>query len=176
MLRTDPAYAQKAARVAERVRDISEYLATLPLEQTLPQAEMQPEAGGLVVAYQAACSLQHGQRVVRQPKELLAHAGFVVKDIPEGHLCCGSAGTYNMLQPAIAARLGARKAAAIARVAPDIIATGNVGCMFQIAQATGTPIVHTVELLDWAHGGPRPAALKDVARRAVPVQQRETVT
>ena len=160
MLRDDPAYAAKAARVSALARDISEYLAGLHL----PAAD----AGrGIVVAYHAACSLQHGQRVLREPKKLLADAGFAVKDVPESHLCCGSAGTYNMLQPEIAARLRDRKAANIARTSPDIIATGNIGCMVQIGQATSTPIVHTVELIDWATGGPQPDALKNISKHVI---------
>lgn len=118
--------------------------------------------------------MQHGQKIVRQPKELLARAGFSVKDVPEGHLCCGSAGTYNMLQPDIATRLRDRKAANIMKVAPDIIATGNIGCMVQIGEATRIPIVHTVELLDWASGGPEPDALRNVALRATPTRAIET--
>jgi len=152
MLRTDPAYAERAARVSALARDISEYLASLDLG-----APVRP--GGLKVAYQAACSLQHGQKIVRQPKELLAKAGFAVRDVAEGHLCCGSAGTYNILQPELAARLRARKVANIEATGADVIATGNIGCMTQIAPATALPVVHTVELLDWAHGGPVPAAL-----------------
>jgi len=152
MLRTDPAYAERAARVSALARDISEYLASLDLG-----APVRP--GGLKVAYQAACSLQHGQKIVRQPKELLTKAGFAVRDIAEGHLCCGSAGTYNILQPELAARLRARKVANIEATGADVIATGNIGCMTQIAPATALPVVHTVELLDWAHGGPVPAAL-----------------
>jgi glycolate oxidase iron-sulfur subunit len=92
----------------------------------------------------------------------LTKAGFGVRDVPEGHLCCGSAGTYNMLQPEIAARLRDRKLANIATLKPDIIATGNVGCMAQLRTATSVPVVHTVELLDWATGGPRPAEIKGV--------------
>jgi len=112
-----------------------------------------------------ACSLQHGQKVVREPKAVLARLGFAVRDVPEGHLCCGSAGTYNMLQPRIARRLAARKAANIAKVEPDVVATGNVGCMAQIASATAIPIVHTIELVDWATGGPIPDGLKRGAAR-----------
>ena len=97
--------------------------------------------------------------MVNQPKALLARAGFTVRDIPEGHLCCGSAGTYNMLQPEISGMLKARKLRNIESVAPDIIATGNIGCMTQIGSGTGIPILHTVELLDWAYGGERPAVL-----------------
>ena len=151
MLRTDPAYAEKAARVSSLAKDISEYVTGLAIAPRGPT--------GFTVAYHAACSLQHGQKVTREPKELLGRAGFQVKDVPEGHLCCGSAGTYNILQPAIAQRLAARKAANIARLSPDVIATGNLGCMIQIGAVTGTPIVHSVELLDWATGGPKPAAL-----------------
>ncbi|HET9902564.1 MAG TPA: heterodisulfide reductase-related iron-sulfur binding cluster [Xanthobacteraceae bacterium] len=159
MLRTDRKYAARAAWVSGLAQDISEYLATLDIP---PAKSPQP----LAVAYHAACSLQHGQRVVREPKQLLTRAGFAVREIPEGHLCCGSAGTYNMLQPEIAARLRDRKVANIARVAPDVIATGNVGCAVQIAQGTRIPVVHTVELLDWSDGGPVPAALEHLALRA----------
>jgi glycolate oxidase iron-sulfur subunit len=159
LLRNDPAYATNAARVAALTQDISEYLMKLGLQQPAKDS-------GLVVAYQSACSLQHGQKVVAQPKTLLAKAGFAVREVPEGHLCCGSAGTYNMLQPEIATRLRDRKLANIATLKPDIIATGNVGCMAQLKTATAIPVVHTVELLDWATGGPRPAELKQVPARA----------
>ena len=152
MLRNDPAYADKAARVSALARDISEYLASLDLG---PAAR----PGALTVAYQSACSLQHGQKIGRQPKELLARAGFTVRDISEAHLCCGSAGTYNIMQPAIAARLRDRKVANIQATGADVIATGNIGCMTHIAGASAIPVVHTVELLDWAHGGPQPDAL-----------------
>jgi glycolate dehydrogenase iron-sulfur subunit len=155
MLRNDPAYATNAARVAALTQDISEYLMKLRLNQPARDS-------GLVVAYQAACSLQHGQKVVSEPRTLLVKAGFSVRDVPEGHLCCGSAGTYNMLQPELASRLRDRKLANIAALKPDIIATGNVGCMAQLGTATAIPIVHTVELLDWATGGPRPAELKQL--------------
>jgi glycolate oxidase iron-sulfur subunit len=155
LLRNDSAYATNAARVAALTKDISEYLMMLGLNQPAQDS-------GLVVAYQSACSLQHGQKVVSEPKTLLAKAGFAVRDVPEAHLCCGSAGTYNMLQPEIAARLRDRKLANIATVKPDIIATGNVGCMAQLKTATTIPVVHTVELLDWATGGPRPAELRGV--------------
>ena len=117
----------------------------------------------LRVAHHSACSLQHGQGIHAEPKALLAAAGYDVRDVPEAHLCCGSAGTYNLLQPELAARLRARKVAAIESTAPDAIAAGNLGCLVQIGAGTSVPVVHTVELLDWATGGPRPAAL---ARRA----------
>ncbi|HML08908.1 MAG TPA: glycolate oxidase subunit GlcF [Xanthobacteraceae bacterium] len=153
LLRTDPAYAERAARVGRLARDISEYLATLPLK-------VAANAPGLVVAYHAACSLQHGQRIMRQPKELLARLGFVVKDAPEGHLCCGSAGAYNILQPAIARRLRERKVGTIERLRPDVIAAGNLGCIMQIAAGTDLPTIHTVELIDWATGGLCPPRLR----------------
>ena len=135
-------------------KDIAEYLAGLPLAAD-------QNASGLVVAYHSACSLQHGQRITRQPKELLAKLGFVVKDVPEGHLCCGSAGTYNILQPDIARRLRERKVGTIERLRPDVIAAGNIGCIMQIAAGTELPAVHTVELIDWATGGPCPPTLRE---------------
>ena len=168
MFRTDPAYADKARRVSALAKDISEYLVELD-----PAFAVAPT--GIVVAYHAACSLQHGQKVVRQPKALLARAGFTVKDIPEGHLCCGSAGTYNILQPEIATQLRDRKVANIEMLAPDAIATGNIGCMLQIGQATDIPIVHTVELIDWATGGPAPHALKKISKRAISSRSLEAV-
>jgi glycolate oxidase iron-sulfur subunit len=159
MLRGDPAYAEGAARVAGLAKDITEYLAELPLEPAAP-------ASGLAVAYHSACSLQHGQRVTRQPKDLLSKLGFAVKDVPEGHLCCGSAGTYNILQPDIARRLRERKVGTIERLRPDVIAAGNLGCITQIAAGTDLPTVHTVELIDWATGGPCPAALRGSGHEA----------
>jgi glycolate dehydrogenase iron-sulfur subunit len=160
MLRQDPAYAERAARVAKLAKDITEYLATLPLEP-------ERDAAKLVVAYHSACSMQHGQRVVREPKEILSKIGFVVKDIPEGHLCCGSAGTYNILQPDIARRLRERKVRTIEGLRPDVIAAGNLGCIIQIATGTNLPAVHTVELIDWATGGPCPPVLREHRPEAV---------
>ena len=151
MLRDDPLYADKARRVAALARDISEIAGGLGLDFAPPRP--------LVVAYHVACSLQHGQKIVDAPKALLRHAGFDARSIPEAHLCCGSAGTYNILQPEIANALRERKVANIARVKPDVIAAGNIGCIAQIATATSTPVVHTVELLDWASGGPAPKGL-----------------
>ena len=149
MLREDPAYADKAKRVSEMTLDITEFLGTLDLDPpTRPT--------GQTVAYHSACSMQHGQKITDLPKQLLKAAGFSVKDVPEGHICCGSAGTYNLLQPELAEGLRRRKVANIERVDPEVIATGNIGCMTQIAKGTAIPIVHTVELLDWAHGGPAP--------------------
>ncbi|HEY6024530.1 MAG TPA: glycolate oxidase subunit GlcF [Pseudolabrys sp.] len=152
MLRNDPDYATKAARISSRARDITEFLATLDLRDAVAPMP-------LAVAYHSACSLQHGQKVIREPKDLLSRSGFVVKDVPEGHLCCGSAGTYNILQPALAEQLRARKVLNIERLAPDVIAAGNIGCITQLAAGTAIPVVHTVELLDWATGGPVPEPL-----------------
>jgi glycolate oxidase iron-sulfur subunit len=150
MLREDRDFAGPAARVSALAKDITEYLAGLELKPP------QRQHGDIVVAYHSACSLQHGQKITTVPKELLSKSGFVVKDVPESHLCCGSAGTYNLLQPDIATRLRDRKVANIASVKPDMIAAGNIGCMMQIAGGTSVPVVHTIELLDWATGGPRP--------------------
>ncbi|MEA2937688.1 MAG: glycolate oxidase iron-sulfur subunit, partial [Alphaproteobacteria bacterium] len=153
-----PAFAVAAERVAGLAVDICEYLDRAGL---LPTAA----PNGLAVAYHAACSLQHGQKITREPKELLSKLGFVVKDVPEAHLCCGSAGTYNILQPDIAGRLRQRKVGNIEKVEPDVIAAGNIGCISQIAAGTAIPIVHPVELIDWATGGPQPAALQGKFKR-----------
>jgi glycolate oxidase iron-sulfur subunit len=162
LLRNDRAYAQKAARVSARARDITEFLAKLDLHAARPSVPLN-------IAYHAACSLQHGQNVLREPKELLSRVGFAVKDVPEGHLCCGSAGTYNILQPALAEQLRARKVANIELLKPDAIAAGNIGCITQLAAGTAIPVVHTVELLDWATGGPAPKPLAELAGRGASV-------
>jgi glycolate oxidase iron-sulfur subunit len=163
MFRADEAYAVKAAKVSSLAMDITEYLASLDLQPAkAPTLSNKP----LTVAYHSACSLQHGQRVVREPKELLSKFGFVVKDVPEGHLCCGSAGTYNILQPELAQQLRDRKVANIERLVPDVIAAGNIGCITQIGGGTAIPVVHTVELLDWASGGPVPEPLQQLVAAA----------
>jgi len=146
-----PPWRERAERVASLAVDVSEFLARIGYAPTR-------EPPGLTVAYHAACSLQHGQRVTAEPRALLRKAGFRVVDPAEGHLCCGSAGTYNILQPDIAARLRARKLENIRATRPDLIAAGNIGCLTQLAGG-GLPAVHTVALLDWMAGGPRPAAL-----------------
>jgi len=150
MFAGDP-LAGDAARVAGLAMDVSEVLMKLDL----------PEGGdrGLTVAYHAACSLQHGQQIKTHPKTLLKRAGFTVVEPADSHLCCGSAGTYNLMQPEISAQLKTRKIRTLEAKSPDIIAAGNIGCMMQIGSGTGVPVVHTVELLDWATGGPQPPAL-----------------
>jgi len=152
MLRTDQACAAKAAKVSALARDVSEYLAKLPLR---PAAVPK-----LTVAFHSPCSLQHGQRVHREPSDLLATLGFVVKEVPEAHLCCGSAGTYNIMQPEIAERLRDRKVENIEKTGADLVAAGNIGCITQIAAGTAIPVLHPVELVDWATGGPIPGALR----------------
>jgi glycolate oxidase iron-sulfur subunit len=157
MFRNDAAYAGKAARVSAKARDVTEFLSHLDL----PKAE-----NTLRVAYHSACSMQHGQKITTTPQNLLRHAGFEVSEVPEGHLCCGSAGTYNILQPDIASQLRDRKLANIATTNPDVIATGNIGCMTQLGNGAEVPVVHTIELLDWAYGGPKPKKLDRKPRHA----------
>lgn len=151
MFRDDPALAEKAARIAAMARDVTEIVATLDFAPSV-------DVGRLRVAYHSACSLQHGQKIADLPMDLLRRAGFEVVPVPESHICCGSAGTYNLLQGELASALRERKVANIQLVAPQAIAAGNLGCMIQIGQGTAIPIVHTVQLLDWASGGPKPLA------------------
>ncbi len=157
LLIDEPNYGEKARIISDLAKDITEYLCQFPPEVTEKKAA--DKGVDLKVAYHSACSMQHGQKIVSQPKELLRAAGFEVVDVPEGHICCGSAGTYNILQSEISTQLRERKVANIQSVSPDLIATGNIGCMTQISKGTDIPIVHTVELLDWADGGPKPKAL-----------------
>ena len=152
MFRNHPRLAADAARLSGLARDITEVLALSPLPvQPLPQRP--------VLAYHSACSMQHGQKLDALPRRLLREAGFEVREISEGHLCCGSAGSYNILQPQIAAQLRDRKLANIERTGASVVATGNVGCIMQLRSASSMPVIHTVELLDWACGGPRPTLL-----------------
>lgn len=166
MLRSDAEFADLAARISSLTNDISEYIATLDLPGGVLSETIR-------VAYHSACSLQHGQSIDGIPKQLLTKLGYDVHAIPEGHLCCGSAGTYNITQVEISDRLLKRKIDRIDSVKPDIIATGNIGCITQLARATGTPVVHSVELLDWATGGPMPPRLlKWAASRPVALTQK----
>ena len=153
MFRSGP-LAAEAAEISARALDVSELLVKLGLPEGAPK--------GLRVAYHAACSLQHGQKVKTAPKDLLKRAGFEVVEPADPHLCCGSAGTYNLMQPEISGELKRRKVATLEAKAPQVIAAGNIGCMMQIGSGTGVPVVHTVQLLDWATGGPVPPALADL--------------
>lgn len=160
MFRNDP-LAQDAARVSEISMDVSELLMKLDLPESADR--------DLVVAYHAACSLQHGQKIKTYPKDLLKRAGFTVVEPADSHLCCGSAGTYNLMQPEISKQLKTRKVRTLEAKKPDLIAAGNIGCMTQIGSGTQVPVVHTVELLDWATGGPRPPALDGGGIQTPPV-------
>ncbi|WP_026756955.1 glycolate oxidase subunit GlcF [Sediminimonas qiaohouensis] len=163
MFRNDP-LVEDAARVSARAMDVSELLEQLEIPEGTPQ--------DMTIAYHAACSLQHGQQIKSTPKALLKRAGFNVVEPADSHLCCGSAGTYNLMQPTISKQLKDRKVRTLEAKQPDVIATGNIGCMMQIGSGTGVPVVHTVELLDWVTGGPRPPAFdksRDVSEPAIPM-------
>ena len=157
LLRHEPDYAERADEIASLARDITEFVSSYDLGPPKRWSSLR-------VAYHSACSMQHGQRITDEPRALLRKAGFAVVEIPEGHICCGSAGAYNILQPEIAGELRARKVGHIESVKPDLIAAGNIGCIMQIAKGTDIPIVHTVELLDWAYGGPVPRGLERLKR------------
>ena len=149
MFRNDPSLADKARASSALARDMTEFMSEIGLKRRVNPT-------GRRVAYHSACSLQHGQQIRDQPKQLLTDAGFAVLDPPEGHLCCGSAGTYNLLQPDIADASAGSEGREHRERSPELIAAGNIGCLTQIASGTTLPVVHTVELLDWATGGPRP--------------------
>ncbi len=154
ILSDDPVWGERAAKIAGIAKDITEFLMQVDLKpQPIPK---------LKVAYHSACSLQHVQKVTRQPKHLLEEAGFKVLDIPEGYLCCGSAGTYNIFQSEMATQLRDRKVKRIHSIHPDLVAGGNIGCIVQLSEALEVPMVHTVELLDWATGGPLPESLSKI--------------
>ena len=153
LFRNDYIFAERAGRIASLVRDISEYVMDLDLKPSEIEETY-------AVTYQSACSMQHGQKITTQPQALLAQAGFTVREPKEAYLCCGSAGTYNILQPELASQLRDRKAGAISETSPDIVATGNIGCLMQLEGSIEAPILHTVELLDWATGGTKPAAIR----------------
>ncbi len=157
----DTPLAADAAIISGLAKDISEVL----MDLDIPQVEHKD----LVVAYHAACSLQHGQKIKDHPKTLLKRTGFQVAEPRDPHLCCGSAGTYNLLQPEISGQLKLRKVKTLEAVRPDIISAGNIGCMMQIGSGTEVPVVHTVELIDWATGGPKPAALDRKLTKGHPI-------
>jgi glycolate oxidase iron-sulfur subunit len=163
-LRHDPAYAERAAKVSALTKDVTEFISGHDIGAP-------KQWSSLKVAYHSACSMQHGQRITYEPKALLKKAGFTVLDIPEGHICCGSAGVYNILQEKIANQLLERKAGHINGLRPDVVAAGNIGCIAQIARGVEVPVVHTVELLDWAYGGPAPRDLGNLVQYSTPVPQ-----
>jgi glycolate oxidase iron-sulfur subunit len=163
LLARDRGYAERAAYVSGLARDITEFVDEVGLMPPVMWT-------GLNVAYHAPCSLQHGQRIDQLPRRLLDQAGYMLVDIPEGHLCCGSAGTYNILEPELAAELKERKLRNISSVKPDVVAHGNIGCMMQLSEEAGVPFVHTIELLDWATGGPCPPSLETLKDRAHPIE------
>lgn len=150
MFRDEPAYAAKAADISAKTKDITEYLAIL----NLPAAQ-----ANMCVAYHSACSLQHGQQIKTLPQQLLRRAGFDVVEPLDSHLCCGSAGTYNIVQPEIAGQLRNNKLASLALLDAQVIAAGNIGCITQLQGGVGIPVLHTVQLLDWAYGGDLPPVL-----------------
>ena len=147
---------KKAKKISELTKDVTEYL-----EESLDLKIKTNDEKKYKIAYHSACSMQHGQKVHQQPKDLISKTGNEVIDIPEGHLCCGSAGTYNILHQKMAKTLLKNKVSNIEKVSPDFISTGNIGCMTQISNGTQIPIIHTVELLDWFTGGPKPYKLEN---------------
>ena len=169
MLRHDPKYAERAAAISQLTRDVTEFL-------TEHSIGAPSRWSSIRVAYHSACSMQHGQRITDEPKMLLKQAGYSVVDVPEGHICCGSAGTYNMLQPELAGQLRDRKIKNIRTTKPDLVATGNIGCITQLQGGMDIPIAHTIELLDWAYGGPVPRGLEHLDQFVSDVPQpRRTV-
>jgi glycolate oxidase iron-sulfur subunit len=163
LLARDRGYAGRATEISQRARDITEFIHEIGLVPPLAWTSLR-------VAYHSACSLQHGQQVETEPRALLSQAGFTVVEIPEGHICCGSAGTYNLLQPELARALRDRKLNHIASIKPDLIAAGNIGCIAQLERGAAVPIVHTVELLDWATGGPCPPGLEKLKSKVHPIE------
>ena len=164
LLRHETEFAKRAKDIAAMAKDVTEFLDGHDFGAP-------KRWSSLKVAYHSACSLQHGQRVTSQPKALLKKAGFTVLDIPESHLCCGSAGIYNIVQPEIAGALRDRKAGNIKSLRPDVVAAGNIGCIQQLQSGLDIPVVHTIELLDWAHGGPVPPGLEGLAQYSTDVPQ-----
>jgi glycolate oxidase iron-sulfur subunit len=164
----DPEMAARASKVSRASLDITGAVERL----TLTAGE---RTSGAVVAYHDACSMKHGLKIAREPRRLLRRLGFTLTEVPESHLCCGSAGSYNILQPAIAERLGVRKAAQAEALRPDVIAAGNLGCLVQVSRFTSIPVAHTVQLADWASGGPAPRGLEQFEPRPAQVAATESV-
>ena len=163
LLARDRGYAERATEMSRLTRDITEFIYELGLLPPLAWTSLR-------VAYHPACSLEHGQQVGNEPRALLIQAGYTVLDVPESHICCGSAGTYNLLQPELAGQLRERKLKNVASVRPDLIATGNIGCITQLERGSAVPVVHTIELLDWATGGPCPKPLEKLKDKVHPIE------
>jgi glycolate oxidase iron-sulfur subunit len=163
LLARDRGYAERAAYISSLARDITEFIDQIGLNPPVLWT-------GLKIAYHAACSLQHGQKLDALPLSLLEQAGYHILPIPEGHLCCGSAGTYNLLEPELSGQLRERKLANIAKVDPELIVTANIGCMAQLQSGTKAPFVHTIEMLDWATGGPAPEAIGPLKKSGHPIE------
>jgi glycolate oxidase iron-sulfur subunit len=155
IFRSDDEFKKKAKKISELTKDISEYL-----DANVKLNFVKEENGkSYKIAYHSACSMQHGQKIHDVPMNLIKKTGNKVFDIPEGHLCCGSAGTYNLLQTDIAKKLLKNKISNINKTNPEFITTGNIGCITQIGNGTKIPILHTVEVIDWYTGGPKPKIL-----------------
>ena len=158
IFREDKELKKKAKKISELTKDVSEFLD----ENLKLNFKREKNSKKYNIAYHSACSMQHGQKVHNQPMDLLGKTGNKILNIPDGHICCGSAGTYNILQTGIAKQLLKQKVENINKIKPDLISTGNIGCMMQIANGSDIPIVHTVELIDWYTGGPKPKSLNSI--------------
>ena len=167
MLSRDPELAAQAEKISSLTRDVTEFLGAYDLGPPVRWSSLR-------VAYHSACSLQHGQKIVAEPRTLLRKAGFTLAEIPEGHICCGSAGTYSILQPELSGQLRRRKLDNIRLAKADVVAAGNIGCIGQLA-AGDVPVVHTIELLDWAYGGPTPRGLEQLKERVTDVPAARTL-
>ena len=159
LLRDDDKFKKKAKKISELTKDITEYIDENVKLNFMVKSSNEKKYR---IAYHSACSMQHGQKVHNEPLNLIKKTGNEVFEIPEGHICCGSAGTYNLLQTEIAKKLLANKVINIEKINPQIISTGNIGCIVQIAKGTKIPILHTIELIDWYTGGPKPVVLKNL--------------
>jgi len=157
IFRSNKDFKKKAKKISDLTKDITEYLDENVKLNFITKSKSEKKYR---IAYHSACSMQHGQKIHKQPINLIKKTGNEVFDIPEGHLCCGSAGTYSLLQNDIAKELLKNKISNIEKIEPEIISTGNIGCITQIAQGTKIPILHTIEIIDWYTGGPKPEVLR----------------